>query len=265
MSFKKLSDSILKHGSNLCVGLDPAVEKIPEFLFEYEDAVLEFNSRIIEATRDAVCAYKLNTAFYESLGEKGWSTFGETIARIPDDVYIIADCKRSDIGNSARQYAHTFFNYFETDAATVNPYMGYDSLEPFLSYKDKDIFALVLTSNQGAKDFQLRDCGGKKLYELVVEKISEWNINKNIGAVVGATKPEQLLAIRDKYPGIPILIPGVGTQGGDVEDVARVIASDGAPIIVNVSRDVIFAGADETFAAKVREKALFYNALLRRE
>ncbi len=264
MSFKKLSESINKHGSNLCVGLDPAVEKIPEFLFEYEDAVLEFNTRVIEATQDCVCAYKLNTAFYEALGENGWSTFGETIARIPDDIYIIADCKRSDIGNSARQYAHTFFSYFGADAATVNPYMGYDSVEPFLSYRDKDIFALVVTSNQGAHDFQLRDFGGKKFYELVLEKIADWNGGKNIGAVVGATKGEQLLSIREKYPDIPILVPGVGTQGGSVDDVAEAISRGGAPVIVNVSRDIIFAGYDEKFTEKVREKALFYNALLRR-
>ncbi len=265
MSFKKLSASIAKHGSNLCVGLDPAPERIPEFLSEYEDAVLEFNTRIIEATQDAVCAYKLNTAFYEALGENGWSTFGETIARIPDDVYVIADCKRSDIGNSARQYAHTFFNYFEADAATVNPYMGYDSLEPFLGYADKDVFALVVTSNQGAYDFQLRDFGGRKLYEVVLEKLSEWNTGKNIGAVVGATKSEQLISIRARYPDIPILVPGVGTQGGAVDDVAAVIAGEGAPVIVNVSRDIIFAGTEENFTEKVREKTLYYNALLRRE
>ena len=126
MSFDKLTASIRKRDSNLCIGLDPAVEKLPEFLSEYEDAVLEFNTRIIEATSDIACAYKLNTAFYESLGENGWSTFGETIARIPDDIYVIADCKRSDVGNSAKQYAQTFFGYFEVDAATVNPYMGYD-------------------------------------------------------------------------------------------------------------------------------------------
>lgn len=264
MSFKKLSASIEKHKSNLCIGLDPSVEKVPEFLFEYEDAVLEFNSRIIEATQDAVCAYKLNTAFYEALGEKGWSTFGETIARIPDDVYIIADCKRSDVGNSARHYAQTFFDYFEVDAATVNPYMGYDSIEPFLNYRDRDVFALVVTSNEGAKDFQLREFGGKRIYELVLEKISEWNKEGNIGAVVGATKAEQLAKIRNCYPQIPLLVPGIGAQGGSVEDVVDVANSEGAPVIINVGRDIIFAGYDENFADKVREKAFYYNALLKR-
>jgi len=264
MSFKKLSASIDKHKSNLCIGLDPSLEKIPEFLFEYEDAVLEFNSRIIEATRDAVCAYKLNTAFYEVLGEKGWSTFSETIARIPDDVYIIADCKRSDVGNSAKHYAQAFFDYFEVDAATVNPYMGHDSLEPFLNYKDKDIFALVVTSNEGAKDFQLQDVGGKKFYELVLEKISEWNKDGNIGAVVGATKVEQLAKVRSCYPQLPLLVPGIGAQGGSVEEVAEIANSAGAPVIINVSRDIIFAGYDDKFADKVREKAFYYNALLKK-
>ena len=264
MSFKKLSASIEKRTSNLCIGLDPSVDKIPEFLSEYEDAVLEFNTRIIEATQDIVCAYKLNTAFYEVLGEKGWSTFGETIARIPDDVYVIADGKRNDVGNSAKYYAQTFFDYFEVDAATVNPYMGYDSIEPFLNYKDKDIFALVVTSNQGAKDFQLREFGGKKFYELVLEKLSEWNKDGNIGAVVGATKVEQLSTVRNRYPQIPLLVPGIGAQGGSVEDVAEVANSSGAPVIINVSRDIIFAGYDEKFAEKIREKAFYYNALLKR-
>ncbi|MFZ1081748.1 MAG: orotidine-5'-phosphate decarboxylase [Candidatus Kryptoniota bacterium] len=264
MSFKKLSTSIDKHKSNLCIGLDPSVEKIPEFLFEYEDAILEFNTRIIEATQDVACAYKLNTAFYECLGEKGWSTFGETIARIPDDVYVIADCKRSDVGNSAKHYAQTFFDYFDVDAATVNPYMGHDSVEPFLNYREKDVFALVLTSNDGAKDFQLREFGGKKIYELVLEKISEWNKDGNIGAVVGATKVEQLAKIRNCYPQIPLLVPGIGAQGGSTEDVAEVANSAGAPVIINVSRDIIFAGYDEKFADKVREKVFYYNALLKK-
>ncbi len=264
MSFSKLSASIEKRGSNLCIGLDPAVEKLPEFLSEYDDPVLEFNTRIIEATKDVSCAYKLNTAFYESLGEKGWSTFGETIARVPDDIYVIADCKRSDVGNSAKQYAQTFFDYFEVDAATVNPYMGYDSLEPFLSYKGKDIFALAVTSNRGARDFQLLEFNGKKFYEIVLEKLAEWNTNGNIGAVVGATQGDQLARIRNAYPQLPLLVPGIGAQGGSVEDVAAAVSSDGAPVIVNVSRDIIFSGFDEKFADKVREKAFYYSALLKR-
>ncbi len=264
MSFKKLSSSIEKHKSNLCVGLDPLPERIPELFSEYEDPVLEFNTRIIEATQDIVCAYKLNTAFFEVLGEKAWSTFGETIARIPDDVYVIADCKRSDIGNSAKHYAQTFYDYFEVDAVTVNPYMGYDSVEPFLNYHDKDVFALVLTSNQGAQDFQLQELGGKKFYEVVLEKISQWNKDGNIGAVVGATKSEHLFHIRKCFPNVPLLIPGVGAQGGSIEDVAEVANSNGAPVIVNVGRDIIFSGTDEKFADRVREKAFYYNALLKK-
>lgn len=264
MSFEKLSASIAKRASNLCVGLDPDREKLPEFLSEYEDPVLEFNTRIIEATKDIACAYKLNTAFYEALGEKGWSTFGETVARIPGDVYVIADCKRSDVGNSARQYAQTFFGYFDVDAATVNPYMGYDSIEPFLGYEGKDIFALAVTSNRGAQDFQLVDCGGKKLYEVVLARLSEWNTKKNIGAVVGATKGEQLARIRENYPDMPLLVPGIGAQGGSVEDVAAAVTSEGAPIVVNVSRGIIFAGSDDDFAAKAKEKAFYYNAQLGR-
>jgi len=265
MSFKKLASSIEKHESNLCVGLDPLVEKIPEYLSEYEDPVLEFNTRIIEATQDVVCSYKLNTAFYEVLGEKAWSTYGETIARIPDDVYVIADCKRSDIGNSAMYYAQTFFDYFEVDAMTVNPYMGYDSIEPFLNYRDKDVFALVLTSNQGAQDFQLQEAGGKKFYEVVLEKVSQWSKYGNIGAVVGATKSEQLFYIRNCYPQIPLLIPGIGAQGGSIESIAEIANSNGSPVIINVGRDIIFSGYDEKFADKVREKAFYYNALLKKE
>jgi len=264
MSFRKLSSSIEKHKSNLCIGLDPLVEKIPEFLSEYENSILEFNIRIIEATRDVVCAYKLNTAFYEVLGEKAWSTYGETIARIPDDVYVIADCKRSDIGNSAKHYAETFFDYFEVDAVTVNPYMGYDSVEPFLNYRDKDVFVLALTSNQGAQDFQLQELGEKKFYEVVLEKISQWNREGNIGAVVGATKAEQLSHVRECYPQIPLLIPGIGAQGGSIENVAEIARRDGAPVIVNVGRDIIFAGYDERFVDKVREKSFYYNALLKK-
>ncbi len=263
MSFAKLSASIAKRGSNLCIGLDPAVEKIPPFLSRHEDPVLEFNSRIIEATSDVACAYKLNTAFYEILGERGWRTFRETLALIPEDTYVIADCKRSDVGNSAKQYAETFFGYFGVDSATVNPYMGYDSLEPFLGFKGKDIYALAVTSNKGANDFQLIDVGGKKLYELVLEKLSQWNTAGNIGAVVGATQGEYLARIRTEYPRIPLLIPGIGAQGGSVEDVARAIAAEGAPVLVNVSRDVIFAGNGEDFAAGAREKALYYKTLLK--
>jgi len=264
MSFKKLSSSMEKHKSNLCIGLDPLVEKIPEFLSEYEDSILEFNKRVIEATQDVVCAYKLNTAFYEVLGEKAWSTYAETIARIPDDVYVIADCKRSDIGNSAKHYAETFFDYFEVDAVTVNPYMGYDSVEPFLNYHDKDVFVLVLTSNQGAQDFQLLELGGKKFYEVVLERISQWNKEGNIGAVVGATKVEQLSHIRDCHPQIPLLIPGIGAQGGSIEQVAEIASRNGAPVVVNVGRDIIFAGYDEEFVDKVREKAFYYSALLKK-
>ncbi|MGO9482166.1 MAG: orotidine-5'-phosphate decarboxylase [Candidatus Kryptoniota bacterium] len=264
MSFKKLSASIERRKSNLCIGLDPSVERIPQYLSKYEDSVLEFNTRIIEATQDVACAYKLNTAFYECLGENGWSIFGRTIAKIPDDIYVIADCKRGDVGNSAKRYAQTFFDQFGVDAATVNPYMGRDSIEPFLNYHEKDIFALVLTSNDGANDFQLLESGGKKIYEIVIEKLTEWNKNGNIGAVVGATKVEQLRKIRESYSEIPLLVPGIGAQGGSVEDVANVADAAGAPIIINVSRDIIFAGFDETFADKVRERALYYSVLLKK-
>lgn len=263
MSFDKLSNAILNQRSFLCIGLDPSVEKIPEFLFEFEDPVLEFNTRIIDATKDISSAYKLNTAFYEALGERGWSTFAETVAHVPEQLYVIADAKRNDIGNSAKYYAKAFFEYFNVDAITVNPYMGYDSLEPFLSYDNKDVFILVLTSNRGAKDFQLLDIGGKKFYEAVLEKLVEWNSKRNIGAVVGATNLEHLLEIRKRYPDIPLLVPGVGTQGGVVEEVASVARNGEAPLIVNVGRDIIFSGSDENFADKVRERALYYSTILK--
>ncbi|MGC8596202.1 MAG: orotidine-5'-phosphate decarboxylase [Candidatus Kryptoniota bacterium] len=264
MSFDKLSKAILRQNSFLCIGLDPSIEKIPEFLFEFEDPVLEFNTRIIDATKDIASAYKLNTAFYEALGERGWYTFAETVAHVPEQLYVIADAKRSDIGNSVKYYARAFFEYFNVDAITLNPYMGYDSIEPFLSYDSKDVFILVLTSNRGARDFQFLNVGGKKFYEVVLEKLIEWNNKNNIGAVVGATNPEQLIDIRKRYPDIPLLVPGVGAQGGGVEEVASVARNGFAPLIVNVGRDIIFSGFDENFADKVREKALYYSTILKK-
>lgn len=263
MSFNKLSKSIIKQRSFLCIGLDPSIEKIPEFLLQFDDPVLEFNKRIIDATKDIASAYKLNTAFYEALGEKGWSTFSKTIACIPAELYKIADAKRSDIGNSAKYYARAFFEHFNVDAITVNPYMGYDSLEPFLSYEDKNVFMLVLTSNKGARDFQLLNIGEKKLYEVVLEKLIEWNSRKNIGAVVGATNFDHLSRIRSRYPEVPLLVPGVGAQGGEVERLTQIALEGRAPLVVNVGRDIIFSGSDEKFADKVREKALYYSTIFK--
>lgn len=254
MSFQnKLADAANKNDSLLCIGLDPQAEKIPEGV-----GVLDFNKAIIEATADLVCAYKPNLAFYEALGEEGYEILKKTIEYIPREIPVIADAKRGDIGNTAKAYAGAIFDGLGADAVTVSPYLGYDSLKPFIDYKDKGVFILCRTSNPGSDDFQALKLGGqqKRLFELVAEKGAEWNRYGNIGLVVGATYPEEIRLIRQMNPRMPLLIPGIGAQGGDIKAVV-VSGADakGAGIIINSSRQVLYASSGTDFAQAARKAA----------
>ncbi len=246
-----------KNNSLLCIGLDTDINRIPEFLFEYGDPIYEFNRRVIDATRDIVCAYKLNLAFYESTGEHGWYTVHQTLARIPEEIITIGDAKRGDIGNSAELYAKEMVDDYEFAACTVNPYMGEDSVRPFAKNRHQGVFVLAVTSNPGAKDFQYLKVGRKRLYEHVIARTKKWNTKKNCGLVVGATRPRELRHARTLAPDMPILIPGVGTQGGDVRSAVR-YGSDrhGEMAIINAGRSIIYASAGEDFARAARAAAL---------
>ncbi len=262
MSFKqKLNQSILKSNSLLCVGLDPDLKKIPVHLMEYEDPVFEFCKIIIEQTQDLVCAYKPNIAFFETFGEKGWTTLRKITELIPPHIFTIADAKRGDIGNTSEKYAHTFFEEFNFDCITVNPFMGFDSIEPFIRKPDKSVFLLALTSNQGSSDFmRLKLEKGSHVYEEVVRKSKEWNKHGNIGLVVGATHPDELKSIREVVPDMPFLIPGIGAQGGDLkETISSSLDKYRRGAIINVSRDVLYASYDTHFGESARKRALEYQ------
>ena len=260
MKFKDKFLSISnKNNSLLCVGLDIDSKKMPKFLFDSsKQPFLDFNKSIIKVTKDIVCAYKLNMAFYEFFGKEGFDLLEKTIKYIPKDIIIILDGKRNDIGNSARKYAQTLFDTFKADAVTINPYLGLDGVAPFLAYKDKCSFILCRTSNASAVDFQDLKISSISLYQIIAKKIKDWNENDNCGAVVGATYPEELKIIR-KILGeeIPLLIPGVGKQGGDVKyTVKNGTNNEGEMAIINSSRGIIFAGNDKDYAEISRYKAL---------
>jgi len=288
MTFKeKLLSAANKNKSWLCVGLDPDLSQIPEHLGNDVDAILKFNRAIIESTSDIVCAYKPNAAFYESLGIKGWELLVETAKAIPENIPLILDFKRGDIGNTAKMYARSAFEILDADAVTVNPYMGTDSLQPFLDYADRGVFVLCLTSNPSAAEFQKRivllenppsagfmtpqskaktfaeffGASTTELYLQIASMAVEWNKNDNVGLVVGATVVSELEAVRKKVGNeIPILIPGVGAQGGDLE---RAIDSGsnakGELAIINIARGVIYAGRGRDFEDQVRAAAESYR------
>jgi len=251
----KLNAAVAKNKSLVCVGLDTDPELIPSGM-----SMLDFNKAIIDVTADLVCAFKPNIAFYEAQGEKGLDALHKTIAHIPKDIPVILDAKRGDIGNTAQAYAKAVFEQMNCDAVTVSPYLGFDSLEPFLKYKEKGVIIICRTSNKGAADFQALPCQfeGKTmpLYEVVALKASRWNTNKNIALVVGATYPEELKNIRLAHPGIPILIPGVGAQGGDLELSVRYgIDTHNRGIMINSSRGILYAGKGADFATAARKAA----------
>ena len=259
MNFKeKLSKIMKKNDSLLCIGLDIDKEKIPPYLLKKSKTpYLEFNKSIIDATSNLVCAYKLNMAFYEVFGKSGFEILEETISYIPKDIILILDGKRNDIGNTARMYAKSLFESLNADAVTVNPYLGKDGVIPFLEYKDKCSFILCRTSNPSAVDFQNLIVSNNPLYESVAKKIKEWNIFGNCGAVVGATYPDELKKIREILgEETPILIPGVGAQGGDVEKTVKYGTNkDGEMAIINSSRAIIYAAKDESFSEKAKIQA----------
>ena len=247
----KLLNASRQNKSWLCIGLDPDPELMPEM------SVLEFNKATIDATTDLVCAYKPNLAFYEALGTNGLNALQQTLKYIPPHIPIIGDGKRSDIGNTAKAYATALFITFGFDAVTVNPYLGFDSVEPFIEHKDKGIFILCRTSNPGAVDFQsFPGANGMPLYEVVARKAHEWDVYGNIGLVAGATYPEELKRIRRLCPEMPFLIPGIGAQGGDLDSaVNHGIDANGEKAIIAVSRQILYASRKADFAQAARRSA----------
>lgn len=250
MNHKDLFEKISQKKSFLCVGLDSEKEKIPAFLGKSKDPVLEFNKRIIDSTHHVTVAYKLNVAFYECNGLKGWSSLeatAEYIRKNYPDVFLIADAKRGDIGNTSRMYAKAFLENMPFDAVTVAPYMGEDSVTPFLSYKDKWAIILALTSNKGANDFQYHSDDGIKLFQRVLTVSQKWGNLDNIMYVVGATHPEMLTQIRKLVPEHFLLVPGVGAQGGSLAEVAKYGLNSKCGMLVNSSRGIIFASEGKDF------------------
>jgi orotidine-5'-phosphate decarboxylase len=250
MNSDTLFTNIVKKHSFLCVGLDTEMEKIPAFLLKEKDPVFEFNKRIIDATHTYSVAYKPNVAFYECYGPKGWLSLDATVRYLKDtypDIFVIADAKRGDIGNTSKMYAKAFLENMPFDAVTVAPYMGEDSVSPFLSYKDKWVVLLALTSNKGADDFQYHDEDGIKLFERVLTVSQKWSTVDNMMYVVGATRAEKLKDIRRLVPDHFLLVPGIGAQGGSLEEVARYGMNNKCGLLVNSSRGIIFADSTENF------------------
>ncbi|MGY0037848.1 orotidine-5'-phosphate decarboxylase [Pedobacter sp. NJ-S-72] len=260
MNKKQLFEQIQSKKSFLCVGLDPVLENLPKHLLNFEDPIFEFNKQIIDATKDLCVAYKPNTAFYESRGLKGWESLLKTWAHIPEDIFTIADAKRGDIGNTSAMYADAFFNEEKSgmsfDAITVAPYMGKDSVGPFLKYEDKWVILLALTSNESHSDFQLFENKEGKLYEEVIRVSSKWGNSDQLMYVVGATRGAEFANIRRLAPDNFLLVPGVGAQGGSLADVCEFGLNDTCGLLVNSSRGIIYAGKGEDFAEKAREEAL---------
>ncbi len=258
MNREQLIHVIREKRSFLCVGLDTDLKKIPSHLLEHEDPVFEFNRQIIDATIDFAVAYKPNLAFYECYGLKGWISLEKTISylnRRKGEIFVIADAKRGDIGNTSRQYAQAFFEVLDADAITVAPYMGADSVQPFLSYPGKWVIVLALTSNHGASDFQYLKSDGKYIFEQVLEKAKTWGNEGNMMFVVGATQAIQLEAIRKIVPDHFLLVPGVGAQGGSLQEVAKYGMTKDCGLIVNASRSILYASSGRDFAEKAREEA----------
>ncbi len=260
MTREQIVSAINSKKSFLAIGLDTDVDKLPKHLLNSTDPVFEFNKAIIDATKDYCISYKINTAFYESNGITGLISMQKTIDYIPKDIFIIADAKRGDIGNTSKQYAKAFFETFACDAITVAPYMGSDSVQPFLEYANKWTIVLGLTSNVGARDFQLQDLdSGQFLYENVIKTCATWGTEDNMMFVTGATQAMELTNIRKILPNHFLLIPGVGTQGGNLNDVFKFGKNNQIGLIVNVSRDIIFADASENFATAAAEQAHNYQ------
>ena len=258
MTKEFLVDQIRKKQSFLCIGLDVDINKIPEHLLDLEDPIFEFNKAIIDATHQLCVAYKPNTAFYEAYGLKGWQALKKTIDYLNQyhpEIFTIADAKRGDIGNTSRMYAKAFFEDLGFDSVTVAPYMGKDSVEPFLEFKDKHTILLALTSNEGAFDFQTKTVEQKELYKQVLITSKTWENSQNLMYVVGATKAEFLSEIRSIVPESFLLVPGVGAQGGSLEDVCKYGMTSDIGLLINSSRGIIYASNKTDFAASAQVKA----------
>ncbi len=259
MTIQELVEQIHKKKSFLCIGLDVDLNKIPKHVLETEDPIFEFNKAIIDATHHLAVAYKPNTAFYEAYGIKGWKSLEKTIQYLNTnypEVFTIADAKRGDIGNTSTMYAQAFFDDLEFDSVTVAPYMGKDSVEPFLAFKNKYTILLALTSNQGAFDFQTKEVEGEELYKQVIEVSKSYKNSENLMYVVGATKAEYLSDIRRIVPNSFLLVPGVGAQGGSLEEVCKYGLNDQVGLLINSSRGIIYASNSSDFAEAAAEKAL---------
>ena len=259
MTKQELINQIRKKNSFLCIGLDVDLTKIPSHLLDLEDPIFEFNKQIIDATHHLAVAYKPNTAFYEAFGIKGWKSLEKTINYLNEkypEIFTIADAKRGDIGNTSTMYAKAFFEDLNFDSVTVAPYMGSDSVEPFLAFEDKFTILLALTSNKGGLDFQGMKVNENELYKEVLQKAISWKNSDNLMFVVGATKAEYFESIRKIVPNHFLLVPGIGAQGGNLQDVCKYGLTKDVGLLINSSRGIIYAGNDENFAQKAQEKAL---------
>ncbi len=257
MTKAELVAQIKRKKSFLCVGLDPDLTKIPAHLLDMDDPIFEFNKAIIDATKDYCVAYKPNTAFYECHGVKGWESLQKTIDYIPKDIFTIADAKRGDIGNTSLYYAKTFFETLNCDSVTVAPYMGEGSVSPFLTYENKWVILLALTSNKGALDFQMtEDNNGEQLFKKVLKKSVQWGTPENLMYVVGATRAEGIGEVRALVPNNFFLVPGVGAQGGSLEDVVKYGWNEDCGLLVNSSRGILYASTGNDFAEKAKEEAM---------
>lgn len=259
MTRQQLIDQIRQKQSYLCVGLDTDITKIPQHLLNDTDPVFAFNKTIIDTTRDLCVSYKINTAFYEALGVKGWLAMEKTVRYIGDEHFKIADAKRGDIGNTSDQYAKAFFEALPFDSVTVAPYMGEDSVKPFLQHEGKWAIVLGLTSNKGAKDFELQTTGNQLLYEKVLSTVASWGSPDNLMFVVGATQADAFTNIRKLTPDHFYLVPGVGAQGGSLKEISEKAMNKDCGLLVNASRAIIYASSGEDFAEKAREVAKGYR------
>lgn len=259
MTRKLLVEQIFKKQSYLCVGLDTDITKIPKYLLSEPDPVFSFNKAIIDATKDVCVCYKINTAFYEALGVTGWQAMEKTVHYIGHDHFTIADAKRGDIGNTSAQYAKAFFKTLPFDAITVSPYMGEDSVKPFLEYAGKWAIVLGLTSNKGAKDFELQMTDEEFLYEKVLKTVSKWGSPDNLMFVAGATQANEFINIRSLLPEHFYLVPGVGAQGGNLKEISEKAMIKDCGLLVNASRAIIYASDKENFAEEARRIALSYQ------
>ncbi|MDP2160208.1 MAG: orotidine-5'-phosphate decarboxylase [Flavobacterium sp.] len=259
MTTTQLIEQIHQKKSFLCIGLDVDLNKIPQHLLQTEDPIFEFNKAIIDATHDLCVSYKPNTAFYEAYGLQGWQSLQKTIDYINQnfpEIFTIADAKRGDIGNTSSMYAKAFLEDLNFDSVTVAPYMGKDSVEPFLAFENKHTILLALTSNEGAFDFQTKTSEGKEIYKHVLETSKTWKNSQNLMYVVGATKAEYFTTIRQIVPDSFLLVPGVGAQGGSLQEVCKYGLNENVGLLINSSRAIIYASNKEDFASKARVEAL---------